>query len=282
MTTRKGHYRRTDAGFAFHRGSGDPNWRRAQQGALAGLIAHWAVHGTAPALLSLPTGAGKSAIATALPYLSSAQRVLVLVPSTQLRSQMVDAFRARKSLLRHVGAIGNARTPRVTAVSDRNPDWSVLADYDVVVAIPASLSPAYAAEPPPNAFFDLVIVDEAHHAPAPTWQLILDYHPEARRVLLTATPKRRDGKRVPGEIAFHYPLGLAISDGTYQPVKAELVQVDEGGDREACDRAVASRAMEILSNPIHVSSTFLIVPIRPRAPPIWPRSTPSSAETSPC
>lgn len=39
-----------------------------------------------------------------------------------------------------------------------------------------------------------VIVDEAHHAPARTYQAILERYPDARVLGLTATPVRRDGR----------------------------------------------------------------------------------------
>ena len=41
---------------------------------------------------------------------------------------------------------------------------------------------------------DLVIVDEAHHARAKTWEKVLNRWPKAARVGLTATPQRLDGQ----------------------------------------------------------------------------------------
>ena len=41
--------------------------------------------------------------------------------------------------------------------------------------------------------FGLVILDEAHHAPANSWTVILSRCPAAKRMWLTATEKRRDG-----------------------------------------------------------------------------------------
>lgn len=41
---------------------------------------------------------------------------------------------------------------------------------------------------------DLVIIDEAHHAVAGTWQAVLDHWPQAFRLGVTATPIRRDGR----------------------------------------------------------------------------------------
>lgn len=41
---------------------------------------------------------------------------------------------------------------------------------------------------------DLIFIDEAHHIAARTWKLILDAYPNARRIGLTATPCRGDGR----------------------------------------------------------------------------------------
>jgi DNA repair protein RadD len=41
---------------------------------------------------------------------------------------------------------------------------------------------------------DLIVVDEAHHAVAGTWQDVLSHWPDALRLGVTATPVRRDGR----------------------------------------------------------------------------------------
>ena len=41
---------------------------------------------------------------------------------------------------------------------------------------------------------NLIIIDEAHHVGARTWRLILEAYPNARRIGLTATPCRSDGR----------------------------------------------------------------------------------------
>lgn len=234
-----------------------PAWRQAQVGALSGLLAHWAVHGSVPALLSLPTGAGKSAIATAVPYLAAAKRVLVLVPSAQLRVQLAEGYRSQE-ILHEIGAIEHSSSPRVEEIAGHEVDWTELTGADVVVAIPQSLDMVYKTNPPAADFFDLIVVDEAHHAPAPTWKRLLDFHSDARRVLLTATPKRRDGKRVPGEIAFHYPLGHAIAEGVYQPVEPVLIELADGASRADYDAAIADHVISTLSLNEHSTSTLLV------------------------
>jgi DNA repair protein RadD len=44
--------------------------------------------------------------------------------------------------------------------------------------------------PPP----DLIVFDEAHHTGAAQWQQIYDAFPQAKKIGLTATPWRLDGK----------------------------------------------------------------------------------------
>lgn len=59
-------------------------WRSPQLGALGSLIAHWRLATGEPALVSLPTGTGTTAVALASPFITPVppKRVLVLVPST--------------------------------------------------------------------------------------------------------------------------------------------------------------------------------------------------------
>ena len=42
--------------------------------------------------------------------------------------------------------------------------------------------------------FDIVIFDEVHHARATTWEKVMAFFPDAKRIGLTATPQRLDGR----------------------------------------------------------------------------------------
>lgn len=61
--------------------------------------------------------------------------------------------------------------------------------------------------------FDLVIVDEAHHAVAGTWKKIIAHMPYALALGVTATPARLDGKG----------LGKIFDDMIFGPTMAELI-----------------------------------------------------------
>ena len=118
----------------------------------------------------------------------------------------------------------------------------------MVVGTPNVLSDGYPnVQRIPEGVFDLVIFDEAHHLPARVWTAILEVV-GAPAVLLTATPTRRDGKPLAGELIYTYPLSQAISDGVYAPVRFVPVELPDGADP---DRALAAAAAERLALPEH-------------------------------
>ncbi len=65
-------------------------------------------------------------------------------------------------------------------------------------------------------YFGLIIIDECHHLPSQSWVNILDYFPNAKVLGLTATPERKDKKKI-GKvieaIAYQYDLKQACDDG---------------------------------------------------------------------
>src|ERR1035441_1868865 len=160
------------------------------------LGAYWAVWShftstTKPALVSLPTGAGKTALMMALAFGLKASRVLIITPAATLRDQTAEKFRDLDDL-KTAGAIaGTVPSPVVLSNAQQlgtRKAWLELQSADVVVATPKTTSPS---EPriyaPPKGIFDLLFIDEAHHAPAPTWAAILRAFGDVRCVLLTAT-----------------------------------------------------------------------------------------------
>lgn len=161
-------------------------FRPGQVGALYAVLAHFSVHDD-PAILCLPTGYGKTSVMMALPMLLNVKRVLVIEPSDALRRQVSSHFR-ELSTLRRIGVIDAATpSPAVLKLEGKpeNADASrAFEDFDVVVSTPGSSSPAVAPGSAAD-LFDLVIFDEAHHAPADTWAAYLEHYRSARFVFLT-------------------------------------------------------------------------------------------------
>jgi superfamily II DNA or RNA helicase len=252
------HYRSTAGTFRLFESAESPMWRPPQLGALGELLGHWSLPNRPPALISIPTGSGKSAIATAAPYLVSPLRVLVVVPSKDVRRQLTSEFETER-VLHKIGARSDSRLPRVREVTGLVESWKDLEAADVVVGIPASISPShYTSQPPPKDLFDLVIVDEAHHAPAPTWRAILEHFGDARALLLTATPTRRDGQRVPGEIVYHYPLRQALDEMIYKPVEPLILDLGPDPSRGESDVAIVQQTVTLAASAEHSESAVLI------------------------
>lgn len=260
LVARASHYQSGTSPFVLLGRPESPRWRDPQIGALTAVVAQWTLDVTERILVSMPTGAGKTAVETALPYLAGAERVLVVVPSVELRTQLAEAFRS-EDVLRKIGALGTTRLrPVVETVTGREVDWDRLALADVVIALPQSISPVHfddESRPDPE-FFDLIIIDEAHHAPAPTWTAILDHYRDARAVLLTATPLRADGRRVPGSHVFHYPLRRAITDGIYQVVEPLVLATAEDSTLGERDDAIARAVVDTAHEQAHEHSAVLI------------------------
>ena len=254
-------YRRASEHAALLVGRGH-GWRRPQVGALGATMAHWSLAAREPTVISIPTGSGKTAVAMAAPFLLAdpPRRVLVLAPAQQLRRQLAEQFSTYAQLRRMKVLPEAAGVPAVMEMSGRARGWAELEAADVVVALPNSISPVHygTREQPPPDLFDLIVVDEAHHAPAATWRAVLDHFAAARALLLTATPRRRDGKSIPGSLQYYYPLRCALDEGLYQPIAPVLLTPPGPRDRRQSDAAIAARAAGLLSSDEHRTSVLLV------------------------
>lgn len=224
--------------------------RRGQVGALHALAAHF-IERHEPAIISLPTGYGKTAVLTAACFLAQARRVLVITPTSPLRTQTTRAFRTLETLrrLNSLPPESDLGSPRVKAVEGRIgtvAEWRALEEFDVVVCTPHCASPEMeGVAEPPDGLFDLVLVDEGHHSPARTWAAFIKATPNARHVLLSATPFRRDRRQLPGRLIFFYSLQRAVAENAFGKVKFHPVDVGEGALPEERDAALIAKAVEI-------------------------------------
>jgi superfamily II DNA or RNA helicase len=221
-----------------------PGMRQPQLGAMHAVASHFTRH-TTPALVTMPTGSGKTAVICATPFFLCAERVLVLTPSRMVREQIVEEFKGLLDLRRLGAIIGNVKAPTVYSVEGKIAsvdEWSNLRPYDVVVGTPNSISPeSPGVAPPPLDFFDLVLVDEAHHAAARSWKGLLDRLSSAKQVLFTATPFRKDRRELLGKLVYVYELRDAYRDGVFGQLEYQPITT-QGGDADlAIARAAATR-----------------------------------------
>lgn len=236
------HY--ADLRFPIAAAPGQVGLRKAQLGALWALGSHFTVS-SEPALVVMPTGSGKTAVITLIPFLLQAGRVLVITSNRPVRQQIASEFKAHK-ILTNLGVVAGVTMPgpKVREVVSRVPTtaaWELLRDFEVVVALPGSVSPILSgvATPPPD-LFDLVLVDEAHHQPADTWNALLAAFPASRRAFFTATPTRRDRRPVQAKLIYAYSVAAAQADGFFGAMRFIPVQPTLGADHDvAVARAAA-------------------------------------------
>lgn len=162
-------------------------------------------------LLVLPTGTGKTH--TAASYVrGSGGRVLWLAH----RQELIDQGRA--SLADVTGR------PVSTEKADQYARGT-----DIVVASVQTLKGERLASFAGRFQPDLIVTDEAHHAPSASYRAIYDAFPAAKHLGLTATPDRHDEKAmglVFDSVAYVYEIRDAIRDGFLCPIRALRVQVD--------------------------------------------------------
>ena len=174
------------------------------------------------ALISMPTGSGKSAIMMAACFELGLTKILIVEPSKVLRNQICEQFRSLE-ILKHIGCLPGdfpeVKVFEVTHIQSAS-DWSnITEENDVIVAHPNSISPYYTRiSPLPADSIDAVFMDEAHHEAAPTWKAINTYYRSIKRIFLTATPFRRDRKAMEAKLIYHYSLKQAFDDNILRPI----------------------------------------------------------------
>lgn len=133
------------------------------------------IKGKNAVLYVLATGGGKTVIFCDIAQKTADKQknVLILVHRVELLRQTAAAL--KKSSVSH-GLIN----PRYT------PDLNSLVQIASVQTLINRLSQIQSP--------DLIIIDEAHHAIASSWQKIIDYFPNAKILGVTAFPERGDGK----------------------------------------------------------------------------------------
>ena len=171
-----------------------------QEEILERLEAEREVHGRWKNLVVAATGTGKTVMA-ALDYRRLRQewgeaRLLFVAHRNEILTQSLSTFRA---VLR-TGDFGDLWTGTETPTQDRHLFASVqkLSRVDLDRVDPAH--------------FDVLILDEFHHAEAPTYARLLEHFRPRLLLGLTATPERSDGRSVLGWFDGHVAAELRVWD----------------------------------------------------------------------
>lgn len=207
---------------------GNPELREPQRDAYT-RAAEFFQGGDQKALMQLPVGCGKSGVAAILPFGIAQGRVLVIAPNLTIKQELFDAMditNRQKCFWRKRGVLADAHMkggPYVCSLDTGN--LSVCEKSHIVVTNIQQFGTNADKwlNKFPEDFFDLIVVDEAHHGAAASWKRVFERFPKAKVANLTATPFRSDRQELEGELIFRYPFKSASIKGYIKKLKASYV-----------------------------------------------------------
>lgn len=169
-------------------------------------------------LLVIPTGTGKTRVFTDIAH-SWPGRVLVLAHRDELIQQ------ASERLAKETGELVGIEQAENRAGLER-----------IVVGSIQTMSQPDRLSSWKKDTFGLVICDEAHHGPSPSYRRVFDHFSDSKLLGVTATSDRSDEKamgQVFESVAFVYEIDDAINDGWLVPIRVREIFLGEL-DLSAC------------------------------------------------
>ncbi|MDI9449135.1 MAG: DEAD/DEAH box helicase family protein, partial [Bacillota bacterium] len=172
----------------------------------------WA-EGILKTLLVLPTGCGKTIVFCKLSEdaVRNGERVLILAHRGELLDQAADK-------MAKVTGLGCAVEKAENTCLD---SW-----YRITVGSVQTLMREKRLAQFSRDYFDTIIVDEAHHCLADSYQRILQYFDGTKVLGVTATPDRGDMRNLGqyfDSLAYEYTLPRAIKEGYLCKIKAQTI-----------------------------------------------------------
>lgn len=180
----------------------------------------------------LPVGCGKSGLIALSPYALNAQRALVIAPGTRIRDQLDRDFRANSetNFYERCHVLDTSQDlPEAVIIAGNRVNLDDILHCDISVANIQQIAGEenrWLDELPTN-FFDLILVDEAHHNIASSWQMVNQRFPNARIINFSATPTRADSQVMNGEIIYSFPVLRAIEAGYVKRLRARMLRPTE-------------------------------------------------------
>lgn len=191
--------------------------RKYQIDAFNAIMNDWA-SGIRRTLLVLPTGCGKTVVATYVidAWLKKNKDTKVLFLAH--RGELLD--QAAKTMHDVAGLECSLEKASSTSIGTEN---------RVVLASVQTLYQERRHTQFPKDYFSAIIIDEAHHSTSDSYQIILKYFDSANVLGITATPDRGDLRNLGSfyeNCAFEYQLKDAVKDKFLVPVRAKVIPLE--------------------------------------------------------
>src|SRR3990167_2838789 len=185
------------------------------------------------AILQIPVGCGKSGLASILPLGIAKGRVLIIAPNLTIKDGLFEAMditNRQKCFWRKAKVLNDAQMvsgPLACTLETGNISVAEKAHIVITNIHQLATNVDKWLTQFPDRFFDMIIIDEAHHSAADSWKKVLDRFPEAKVVHMTATPFRSDRQEIDGELVYRYPFRSATLKGYIKRLKASYIAPSE-------------------------------------------------------
>lgn len=194
--------------------NGNKKLREPQREAYIAAFEYFSENEQGEALIVLPTGTGKSGLISVLPFGISDGRVLIITPG----------LITKQSVIKTLNPLEDNFWINYDIIFDPE-DMPVVVEYDSDVLdesleksnfVVANIHKLYKDSEKsllkrvPKDFFDMIIIDEAHHSAASSWKEVLNYFYNAKKIHLTGTPYRGDDEPIPGDNIHTTSLATAM------------------------------------------------------------------------
>lgn len=221
--------------------------RKPQIGALHAFMADNQKDNEA-SLIIMPTGTGKTETMLSIMIAKACRKLLVIVPSDPLRTQVSNKF-ISLGLLPEIDVLLGEKYlyPKVGVVKTKMEfeEWKeFIKECNVVVTtMNILISSHFSVKHSIVTMFSNVFIDEAHHIEAKTWSKFASAFNQDSLTLFTATPFRNDGKKLRGKIIYNFSLREAQNQKYYK--KISLLPIF-GYTQEESDLLISQKAINQL------------------------------------
>jgi superfamily II DNA or RNA helicase len=221
--------------------------REPQEGAIHEIKGHWSVTDDT-ATIVMPTGTGKTETMISISVLAQCEKILIVVPTDALRTQIAQKF-LTFGVLKEFGVISSSCLYPIVGILKSKPKTVEEVDEffskcSVIVTTSHIAGQAETAVQKRIAHHcSNLFIDEAHHVGAETWQSFKKQFASKRILQFTATPFREDDKPIEGKVIFKYPLTRAQEKGYFKKINFKPVRIFA---RKKRDQAIADLAVKQL------------------------------------
>lgn len=221
--------------------------RPPQIGAVHATHAHWTVTDEV-ATIVMPTGTGKTETMLSILISKRCEKLLVVVPTDALRTQIADKF-LTLGILKEFGIVSAKGLYPIVGILKHKPkdcdDVDAFFEKCNVIVTTMQIAGLCNTDIRERMAYHcpFLFIDEAHHTPAQTWKTLKQKFASKKVLQFTATPFRNDGKAVDGKVIFNYPLTKAQNDGYFNTIHFKPIKEL---DSSKVDQTIAESAVKQL------------------------------------